>query len=95
MKDPKADQSVAITWSPGVRDDDEVSLDSFPLQSINFDSIMVFEWDIKIVDSEQNFERAVTALDTQCKRRNWISPKLVERIGNQAQCRKNLKRLES
>jgi hypothetical protein len=95
MKDPKADQSVATTWSPRVGDDDEVSLDSLPLQSINFDSIRVFERNIKIVNSEQNLERAVAALDTQCKRRNWISPRLVERIGNQAQCRKNLDRLES
>ncbi|KAF2195048.1 hypothetical protein K469DRAFT_733808 [Zopfia rhizophila CBS 207.26] len=40
-----------------------------------------FHWDIKIIDAKGNPVLATALLDTQCQSGNWISQRLVERLG--------------
>ena len=45
---------------------------------------LTFNRDIKLLDAKEDWVHAVVLLDTQCQRGNWISRRLVERLGMSA-----------
>ena len=45
---------------------------------------LTFNRDIKLLDVKEDWVHAVVLLDTQCQRGNWISRRLVERLGMSA-----------